>query len=155
MTDLTVGNAWANHFPSIFNTKHYDNFFESFFSPQSLDKVFETKSNYPPRTIKEIYDDNDVYKYTQLDYALSGFDKKDINISVEGNNLIIDIKKQDKEENKNEKIISSNMASRSIKQSWTLDSSTDTTNIESSFKDGLLSIKIYPKEEYHKQIEIK
>ena len=153
MTDLitTLG-----HFPTIFNTKSYDNFIENFFEPKSLDKVFGNTTNYPPRCIKEIYDNkDDTFKYTQLEYALSGFKKEEINLKVEGNKLILSVDKEDMEENKHEKIISSNMATRSIRQSWTLSNTTDTKNIKSKFEDGLLTIKIYPKDEYQKQIEIK
>ena len=142
---------------SIFNQLRplsvgYDDVFDTFESFFDSDLRIPT-INYPPynivKTGKNAYD---------IEVALAGFNKKDIDVSVEDGVLTIESKTSDKDESKDEddNTIYKGISKRYFKRSFTIADDVEVKGAE--LKDGLLRIsmeKIIPESKKLKSIEIK
>jgi molecular chaperone IbpA len=142
---------------SIFNQLRplsvgFDDVFDTFESFFDSDLRIPT-INYPPynivKTGKNAYD---------IEVALAGFNKKDIDVSVEDGILTIESKMSDKDESKDEdgNTIYKGISKRYFKRSFTIANDVEIKGAE--LKDGLLKVsmeKIVPESKKLKTIEIK
>lgn len=142
---------------SIFNQLRplsvgFDDVFDQFESFFDSDLRIPT-INYPPynivKTGKNAYD---------IEVALAGFNKKDIDVSVEDGVLTIESKASDKDESKDEdgNTIYKGISKRYFKRQFTLSNDVEIKGAE--LKDGLLKVsmeKIIPESKKLKTIEIK
>ena len=115
----------------------------------SLNEVSQINtSNFPPYNIRKIKDG----KY-QIEMALAGFSKKDINCELQDGVLTINAKKEDKD---NDTLIHQGIASRSVVRKFTL---SEYIKVEGAdFIDGVLKVKLFeelPEEKKIKTIKIK
>ena len=115
----------------------------------SLNEVSQINtSNFPPYNIRKIKDG----KY-QIEMALAGFSKKDINCELQDGVLTISAKKEDKD---NDTLIHQGIASRSVVRKFTL---SEYIKVEGAdFIDGVLKVKLFeelPEEKKIKTIKIK
>ena len=98
--------------------------------------------NYPPYNIVQV---NNVE--TRLEVALAGFKKKEVKVYTEHGKLIVEGKKEEKKDDKDE-LIFKGLAQRSFERSWGISDDTEVQKVE--FEDGLLTVivgKIVP--EHH------
>ena len=145
---------------SIFNQLRplsvgFDDVFNHFESMFDYDTV--NVSNYPPYNIVKTGDN----KY-DIELALAGFNKKDINVSVENGMLTIE-SKQDKSkvsdlksEDKDGEVIHKGISKRYFKKSFTISDDVEVKGAE--LKDGMLRIsmeKIIPEAKKLRTIDIK
>lgn len=77
---------------------------------------------------------------TFLEYALVGFDEKDIKVSVVGQSLKVVAEKKETEEGK--EFVHKKISRRSVQKSFSLHESIDKDKIEASYKNGLLKVKL-------------
>ena len=143
---------------SIFNnlrpiTVGFDNMFDHF--EHMMDDSFfrGTMGNFPPynivKTGENTYD---------VELALAGFNKKDIEVEYKENMLTVKSKKQDKQEETDEdgNIIHRGISKRMFSKSFTIANDVEVKGAE--LKDGLLRIgmeRIIPEHKKAKTIEIK
>ena len=110
------------------------------------------QTNYPPYNIRKAGKD----KYA-IEVALAGFNRSDVEIEYEDNNLTVRTKKVQKSENKDgEEIIHRGISQRSFSRSFTVADDVKVNGAE--LKDGLLTIdceKILPEIKKKKLIPIK
>ena len=130
-------------FDDVFN--HFESMFDSDFRLPTV--------NYPPYNIVK----TGTNKY-DIEVALAGFNKKDIDVSVENGVLTIESKTSDKDESKDEdgNTIYKGISKRYFKRSFTIADDVEVKGAE--LKDGLLRIsmeKIIPESKKLKSIEIK
>ena len=155
------GTTMTNKHLSIFNqlrpvTVGFDNMFDHFERMFDEDSFFRspTMSNFPPynivKTGKNTYD---------VDLALAGFSKDDIEVQYEDNMLTVKSKQKDeKSESKDE---DGNILHRGISKRWFSKSFTVADDVEvkgAELKDGLLRIsmeRIVPEGKAPRTIEIK
>ena len=138
---------------SIFNQLRplsvgFDDVFNHFESMFDYDTV--NVSNYPPYNIVKTGDN----KY-DVEVALAGFNKKDINVSVENGMLTIE-SKEDKSKDKDGEVIHKGISKRYFKKSFTISDDVEVKGAE--LKDGMLRVsmeKIVPEAKKLKTIEIK
>jgi molecular chaperone IbpA len=121
-----------------------------------FDRMFNTlnevsrinTTNFPPYNIRKMGKG----KY-QIEMALAGFTKSDIDCELQDGVLTIKAKKDDKD---NDSLIHQGIASRSVVRKFTL---SEYIKVDSAdFKDGILHIKLYeeiPEEKKAKTIKIK
>jgi molecular chaperone IbpA len=142
---------------SIFNQLRplsvgYDDVFDTFESFFDSDLRIPT-INYPPynivKTGKNAYD---------IEVALAGFNKKDIDVSVEDGVLTIESKMSDKDESKDEdgNTIYKGISKRYFKRQFTIANDVEVKGAE--LKDGLLKVsmeKIVPESKKLRTIDIK
>ena len=143
--------------PSIFNnlrplTIGFDNVFDHFES--LFDEDLKIPSyNYPPYDIKKVGED----KYN-IEVALAGFNKKDIEVVSKENTLTVKSKKEETSDDKDKKgeVLHKGISKRYFERSWTIAEDVKVNGAE--LKDGLLTVsleRIIPEEKKAKTIDIK
>ena len=158
LTRLTIGGKHMTKNLSIFNnlrpiTVGFDNMFDHF--EHMMDDSFfrGTMGNFPPynivKTGENTYD---------VELALAGFNKKDIEVEYKENMLTVKSKKQDKQEETDEdgNIIHRGISKRMFSKSFTIANDVEVKGAE--LKDGLLKVsmeRIIPEHKKAKSIEIK
>jgi molecular chaperone IbpA len=123
--------------------------FDNIFDQLSSLSQFEIPK-YPPYNIKKI-DDN---KY-QLEMALAGFTKTDLDVEVKDNTLTVTGNSSDDTENTNS-FVYKGIAQRAFTRQWTLMNYLKV--FSANFKDGVLVVDMElnePEEEKGKKIEVK
>ena len=123
-----------------------DDIFDTF---ETLSTSTTFSSTYPPYDIVKVDD----YKYN-VELAVAGFSKDDIQVDYADNTLTIESKKETKEEE--DKFIHKGISKRYFKRSFTI--ADDVVVNGAELKDGLLTIeleKILPEGKKPKTIEIK
>ena len=146
----------TNRAISIFNQLRpvsvgFDNVFDHFGSMFEDDMFDISVPNYPPYNIVKVKDN-----HYNIEVALAGYNKKDIEVNYENNMLTIktaDQKSEDKKEGEN---IYKGIAQRMFKKSFTIADDCKVTGAE--LKDGLLKVsleKIVPDHKKARTISIK
>ena len=121
--------------------------FESMFDGPTL----TIGSNYPPYNIVKTGD----YKF-DIEVALAGFNKKDINVTSENGMLTIESKQEDKSKDKDGEVLHKGISKRYFKKSFTIADDVEIKGAE--LKDGMLRVsmeKIIPEAKKLKTIDIK
>ena len=143
---------------SIFNRLRpisvgFDSIFDNFQSMFDDDFLSDIQPSYPPYNIvksgKNTYD---------IEVALAGFNKKDINVNVEDSMLTIESVKDkaEQEVEDNDGVLHRGISQRMFKRSFTIASDVKVTGAE--LKDGLLKVsmeKVIPEEKKLKTIQVK
>ena len=121
--------------------------FESMFDGPTL----TIGSNYPPYNIVKTGDNK-----FDIEVALAGFNKKDINVTSENGMLTIESKQEDKSEDKDGEVLHKGISKRYFKRSFTIADDVEIKGAE--LKDGMLRVsmeKIVPEANKLKTIDIK
>ncbi len=146
----------TNRAISIFNQLRpvsvgFDSVFDHFGSMFEDDMFDISIPNYPPYNIVKVKDN-----HYNIEVALAGYNKKDIEVNYENNMLTIktaDQKSEDKKEGEN---IYKGIAQRMFKKSFTIADDCKVTGAE--LKDGLLKVsleKVIPEHKKARTINIK
>ena len=128
-------------FDNVFD--HFERMFEDDFRVPSI--------NYPPYNIVK----TGTNKY-DIEVALAGYNKKDIDVSYEDNMLHIKSKKEDKEDKDEDGVIHKGIAKRYFSKSFTIADDVEVKGAE--LKDGLLKVsleRIIPESKKPRTISIK
>ena len=128
-------------FDDVFD--HFESMFDSDFRLPTV--------NYPPYNIVK----TGTNKY-DIEVALAGFNKKDIDVSVENGVLTIESKVEEKDKDEDGNTIYKGISKRYFKRSFTIADDVEVKGAE--LKDGLLKVsmeKIVPEAKKLKTIEIK
>jgi len=128
-------------FDNVFD--HFERMFEDDFRVPSV--------NYPPYNIVK----TGTNKY-DIEVALAGYNKKDIDVSYEDNMLHIKSKKEDKEDKDEDGVIHKGIAKRYFSKSSTIADDVEVKGAE--LKDGLLKVsleRIVPESKKPRTIDIK
>ena len=141
---------------SIFNqlrpfTVGYDNVFDRFESMFDNDHFFSTTSNYPPYNIVKTGD----YTY-DIELALAGFGKKDIDVNYADSQLTIKSVKDEKAEEDADGVLHKGISKRQFSRTFTIADDVEVKGAE--LKDGLLKVsleKIIPDSKKPRTIQIK
>ena len=136
---------------SIFNQLRplsvgFDDMFDHFESMFDVPTV-----NYPPYNLVKTGDNK-----FNIEIALAGFNKKDINITSENGMLTIESKQDEKSKDKDGEVIHKGISKRYFKRSFTIADDVEIKGAE--LKDGLLKVsmeKIIPDAKKLKTIDIK
>ena len=119
------------------NSIGMDEYFDSLFN------LHETATNYPPYNLVQVSSTE-----FQLELALAGFKKEEVNVYTQDGKLFVEGKKEDKETET--EYIHRGVAQRSFSRSWTLSDETEVGSVV--FENGLLVVtlqKIIP--DHHKR----
>lgn len=119
------------------NTIGMDEYFDRIFN------LHESSSNYPPYNLISLSSTE-----SQLELALAGFKKPEVNVYTQDGKLFIEGQKEEKETEVN--YLHKGLAQRSFTRAWTLSDDTEVRSVV--FEDGLLTVtlgKIIP--EHHQR----
>jgi len=150
-TLLTKEVNMTNKALSIFNQLRplsvgFDDMFDHFESMFDVPTI-----NYPPYNLVKTGDNK-----FNIEVALAGFNKKDINVTSENNMLTIESKNEVDKKDKNGEVIHKGISQRYFKRSFTIADDVEIKGAE--LKDGLLKVsmeKIIPDAKKLKTIDIK
>ena len=156
LTRLTIGGKHMKNNLSIFNnlrplTVGFDDMFDHF-EHMMDDGFFRTGANFPPYNIVKTGE----YTY-DVELALAGFSKDDIEVHYENNMLTVKSKQKEKSEAKD----SDGVIHRGISKRWFSKSFTIADDVEikgAELKDGLLKVsmeRIVPEGKKARSIEVK
>ena len=121
--------------------------FESMFDGPTITVAW----NYPPYNI--VKTGNNKF---DIEVALAGFNKKDINVTSENGMLTIESKQEDKSKDKDGEVLHKGISKRYFKKSFTIADDVEIKGAE--LKDGMLRVsmeKIVPEAKKLKTIDIK
>ena len=146
----------TNRAISIFNQLRpvsvgFDNVFDHFGSMFEDDMFDISVPNYPPYNIVKVKDN-----HYNIEVALAGYNKKDIEVNYENNMLTIKTADQRSDEKKEGENIYKGIAQRMFKKSFTIADDVEVKGAE--LKDGLLKVsleKIIPDHKKARTINIK
>ena len=140
----THNRNWVSDFDPFRNlTVGFDNIFDQL----SALSHFETP-NYPPYNIKKVDKEN-----YQLEMALAGFSKDDIEVEAKEHTLSVSAKSSDKDD---DSFVHRGIAQRAFKRQWTLMEHLEVQ--DAKFKDGVLVVDMklnLPEEKKPRTIKIK
>jgi HSP20 family protein len=131
-------------FPSVF-----EDFFKPWNEMTGINGLWGKTFTMPAVNITE---DKDFYK---ISLAAPGLEKKDFNIDVEGNMLTISSEKEEKKEEKNERLTRKEYNFSSFSRSFTLPEAVMTEKIEAVYEGGELKVMLPKKDEAKKAIPAK
>ena|SRR5437868_3453725 len=132
------GNNFNSLFPS--NTRsELPNFFNDVFNQLIRE---DEKVTWMP-AVNVIEREND-YK---IDLAVPGLDKKDFNIEVENNVLVVSGERKEEKIEEKDKVTTREFHYGSFKRSFTLPETADAEKINATYNNGVLSVSIAKKEE--------
>ena len=146
----------TNRAISIFNQLRpvsigFDSVFDHFGSMFEDDMFDISVPNYPPYNIVKVKDN-----HYNIEVALAGYNKKDIEVNYENNMLTIKTADQKSDEKKEGENIYKGIAQRMFKKSFTIADDVEVKGAE--LKDGLLKVsleKIIPDHKKARTINIK
>lgn len=83
----------------------------------------------------------------KIDLAVPGLDKKDFNIEVENDQLVVSGERKEEKVEEKDKVTKREFHYGSFKRSFTLPETADAEKINASYNNGVLSVSIAKKEE--------
>ena len=130
-------------FPSSLN--EFQNFFKFEDAFNGNGDFMEEDSLMPSMNVKEQKND------FQIEFAAPGFNKKDFEVTIDGNVLNVEGKKSEKTEAQEENYTCKEFSYKSFKRSSTLPESIDLNqDVKAAYKDGILKINLEKKPEAKK-----
>jgi len=120
-----------------------ESFFSDFFSE-------EVEKNPVIRPAANIYEDENGQFCIEL--SAPGFDKKDFQVELDGQQLTISAQKEETKEEKDKKSYHKEFSSYEIRRSFTLGEDLDVETLNAKYENGVLSIYIDRKEEAKPQL---
>jgi HSP20 family protein len=130
LPSLRARNAWPNLVEEFFNGDMFPRFFDA-----------ENRQSLPAVNIiegKEEY---------RIEVAAPGLNKEDFKVNLENNLLTVTSEKEEKQENKDDKVMRKEFNYYSFSRSFTLPQTVNAEKIRATHKDGILQVIIPKKEE--------
>ena len=145
----------SNMIPMLRNKRFLPSFDDDMFGKDFLRDFFDFENNpsVPDVNVRETKD-----QYT-IEVAAPGMDKKDFNVDVQNNMLVISSEKESKDENKeDENFLRREFSYTSFQRSFSIPENVDADNIKAKYDNGVLYVEL-PKrkeavEKASKQIKI-
>ncbi len=131
----------GNSFDSLFPTNSRMDF-PTFFNDVFDNLLKEDKVSWMP-AVNIIERENDF----KIDLAVPGLDKKDFNIEVENDMLVVSGERKEEKVEEKDKVTKREFHYGSFKRSFTLPEIADVEKINASYNNGVLSVSIAKKEE--------
>jgi HSP20 family protein len=118
-----------------------------------FDDLFETDlifkdDFYYHQPLTNIIEEDDIFK---LEMSIPGFDKKEINMEIKNNKLKVSGKKEKEDISKKHK----EFEVKSFSREFSLSDNINKNNIDAEYKNGILTVKMFKKDEEKYKINIK
>ena len=122
----------------------FSNLVEKFFGKKITDGLSQNEDAATIPSVN-ISDENTVF---DISIAVPGIQKKDIDIQIVNNNLIISSEKQYEKEDKHKNWLRKEYGYASFQRIFELPENADTEKIKAEMKNGILSISIFKDKDY-------
>ncbi len=116
---------------------------EEFFNGDLFPKFFDWESRYSIPAVN-IVEGKDEFR---IEVAAPGLTKEDFKIQLDNNVMTVSSEKEEKNEEKDEKVMRREFSYCSFRRSFSLPETVNTDKIKATHKDGILQITIPKKEE--------
>ena len=125
------------------NKRFLPSFDDDMFGKDFLRDFFDFESNpsVPDVNVKEGKD-----QYT-IEVAAPGMDKKDFNVDVQNNMLVISSEKESKDEDKDDNYLRREFSYTSFQRSFSIPETVDAENIKAKYDNGVLYVELPKKKE--------
>ncbi|MBN1791639.1 MAG: Hsp20/alpha crystallin family protein [Bacteroidales bacterium] len=130
LPSLRTRTAWPNLVEEFFNGDLFPRFMDA-----------ESKQSLPAVNIIESKEDY------RIDVAAPDLNKEDFKVNLENNVLTVSSEKEEKQEDKDEKVMRKEFSYYSFSRSFTLPLTVNAEKIRATHKDGILQVIIPKKEE--------
>lgn len=140
--------GWSS-LPTIFAPTLIDRFLDEF---ENNEDWYTIKDTYPYNITQERDPEGEILS-TDITFALAGVSKENVNVKLEDGALIVLVDKQERVNESNVTYLHRGISSRGMRTKFNL-YNVDVDNITSTFKDGLLEIKLPNRVKTIKQINI-
>lgn len=132
--------------PSLRTRTAWPNLVEEFFNGELFPRFLDTETRHTLPSVNIIEGKEDY----RIEVAAPGLNKDDFKINLENNVLTVSSEKEEKQEDKDEKVMRKEFSYFSFSRSFTLPQTVNAEKIRASHKDGILQIVI-PKREDAKE----
>ena len=140
-----------NQLPALFSSR----WFNSIFDDAYPEKLVEDQHAFYPYNLSVVREGQDIKQYN-LEVALAGVGKNNINVDVKSDILTVEVQKEDKEPQENTQYLKRGISRRKSSFSYKLDTNqVDVKKIQSTYIDGLLTVVIPVKKKETHKIDIK
>lgn len=129
--------------PSLRTRTAWPSLVEEFFNGDLFPRFMDTENRYTLPAVNIIESKEDY----RIEVAAPGLNKEDFKINLENNVLTVSSEKEDKQEEKDEKVMRKEFSYYSFSRSFTLPQTVNPDKIRASHKDGILQVVIPKKEE--------
>lgn len=143
---------WSNSFFRPFSDKFFSSTFDDLQNLMRYDDIFkddffDEDGQMPAMNVKEHKKD------FEIEFAAPGFDKKDFEVSIEGDVLHVFGEKKVEKQEEEEDFSRKEFSYKSFKRSSTLPESVDLDQkIKATYKNGILKVDLLKKEEAVKKL---
>ena len=134
----------SNMIPMLRNKRFLPSFDDDMFGKDFLRDFFdfETNPSVPDVNVKETKN-----QYT-IEVAAPGMDKKDFNVDIQNNMLVISSEKESKDEDKeDENFLRREFSYTSFRRSFSIPETVDAENIKARYDNGVLYVELPKKKE--------
>ncbi len=121
----------------------WPNLVEEFFNGDAFPRFFDNDTRYTLPAVNIIEGKED-YK---IEVAAPGLNKEDFKVNLENNMLTISSEKEEKQEEKDEKVMRREFSYCSFSRSFTLPQTVNAEKIRATHKDGILQVVVPKREE--------
>jgi len=128
-------------FPSIFSADPWDTFMDCF-----MQTPWRPKEASVPYDIVEGKNDKGIVTCVTLKFSLAGYSQEDVKVTLDQDQVAVDVNKIEQEEQTNENIVHRGIARRSFHMSYYVPD-VDPEKVKASFKNGELVITLPVKQE--------
>jgi HSP20 family protein len=125
--------------------KHFDNFFNDFFSPAVWSNPSGDVSSIPAANVQET-----PTAYV-LEISAPGRNKEDFKVNLDKDLLTVSYEKKEETKTEDNKTIRREFHYNSFKRSFSLDEKIDASNIQAKYENGILRIDLPKKPEVQQQ----
>jgi HSP20 family protein len=132
--------------PSLRTRSTWPNLVDEFFNGELFPRFMENETRYTLPAVNIIEGKEDF----RIEIAAPGLNKEDFKINLENNVLTVSSEKEEKQEQKDEKVMRREFNYYSFSRSFTLPQTVNAEKIRAAHKDGILQV-IIPKREEAKE----
>ncbi len=129
--------------PTMRTRTTWPGLFDEFLNRDLLPRIFDAESRHSLPAVN-IIEGRDDYR---IEVAAPGLNKEDFKVSLENNVLTVSSEKEEKQEEKDEKVMCREFSYYSFRRSFTLPMTVNSEKIRATHKDGILQVIIPKKEE--------
>ena len=129
--------------PSLRTKTAWPNLVEEFFNGDIFPRFFDNETRYTLPAVNIIEGKED-YK---IEVAAPGLNKEDFKVNLENNLLTISSEKEEKQEEKDDKVMRREFSYCSFSRSFTLPQTVNAEKIRATHKDGILQVVVPKREE--------
>ena len=134
----------SQQYPSLFRSGLWDDFWAGWDEMENrLENTFIERGGTTPCDIVEIKDENGLVVANEFSYALAGYEKDNVNVEIDDDQLTIIVDKSEEiKDEENKTYIHRGLTKKRMQWSYHLGSHVDATNVTANMENGVLKVRV-------------